>query len=767
MVAAVVTRVLADRKKSLGLLALLFLITGLSAAFGALKFSSNTFDSYNPTSNLPSFRPYETLINHLPRVLNEDVEVFYIQNVQGGSAVNSYTKSLCADLNTTISSAKNFDDIVFELEWYDRFVNTPLDSLAPDYLSIDKSAMIFVVRLNSSAEGIDDFITLLRTTSTKLQPEVALHNHSIIATGRLITQQVADASTGKGFATSDGAGLPLIGLIFWYEVGSIRLLLIPVAALACSLLTSWFAGYLIATQTSLAIPSYEPNIILFLCLALSIDYTFFLLTRLQEQRKVSNMVQSVEVMVGQSGSIVLVSGSILVVSWLALCFFTVYGLNAVGLCSAIAIFICMVYNLALAPAMLLGFEPFFSRAGFSVLDDLPCCLRFCCKKPTEATSKKVSRYRRIALFVTKVPGSIFIPAVVYGIFIAGCVQLLNFEFSLGSSVSFGSSPEATAFASVIRQFPSGVFASPFVLVASVYLAPQPSKSTVFTEDFFSEACELMQQISAIDGVSASSSVGIMLNVSGSSVECITAAQAIDWAKATSTSNEATTFRHRLPRLLDLPINQTTVLTFAPTFNIFDTRSRDLVGSARGLIDVINQRANAKGYGFGLTHPIVTEIDAEHFTLRRFPYVLVGTLLVVFALIAVRFRAAFVPFKLCLTIVVPILFVFGLAVVVFKDGGLDWLHFAPLGKTGGISWLVPCATVFLLIGLALDYDIFLFSRVYELRRSGYSNRDSIVRAVELTGPIISGAGIIMALAFVGMIVSSNQFLNQQGFIMILG
>ena len=43
----------------------------------------------------------------------------------------------------------------------------------------------------------------------------------------------------------------------------------------------------------------------------------------------------------------------------------------------------------------------------------------------------------------------------------------------------------------------------------------------------------------------------------------------------------------------------------------------------------------------------------------------------------------------------------------------------------------------------------------------------VQAVRVTGPVISGAGVIMALAFLGMVFNTNKFLNEFGLIMISG
>ena len=90
----------------------------------------------------------------------------------------------------------------------------------------------------------------------------------------------------------------------------------------------------------------------------------------------------------------------------------------------------------------------------------------------------------------------------------------------------------------------------------------------------------------------------------------------------------------------------------------------------------------------------------------------------------------------------------------------------LGPTGCV--LLPSSTIFLLVGLALDYEIFLFARVFELRKSGTTNcdEDAIVEALGKTGSTISAAGLIMAFAFSGMLLSSNRYLNQFAFVCIV-
>eukprot|EP00750_Incisomonas_marina_P018753 INCI3136.5.p3 GENE.INCI3136.5~~INCI3136.5.p3 ORF type:complete len:252 (+),score=42.27 INCI3136.5:989-1744(+) len=198
-----------------------------------------------------------------------------------------------------------------------------------------------------------------------------------------------------------------------------------------------------------------------------------------------------------------------------------------------------------------------------------------------------------------------------------------------------------------------------------------------------------------------------------------------------------------------------------------SESKNFVSAVRNVLEDVSSQYPT--LSFELYHPIVVEIDAEAFVLGRLPIVFAVMMILIFIMIAVVYRAAFVPVKLTLTLLLPIFAIYGLASAVYQFGILDWTTATALEKdgSGGISWLLPCSTAFLLIGLALDYDIFLFSRVYELRKTKLQTVPAIVEAVRVTGPVISGAGIIMALAFLGMLFNSNKFLNEFGFIMITG
>lgn len=50
----------------------------------------------------------------------------------------------------------------------------------------------------------------------------------------------------------------------------------------------------------------------------------------------------------------------------------------------------------------------------------------------------------------------------------------------------------------------------------------------------------------------------------------------------------------------------------------------------------------------------------------------------------------------------------------------------LSKVGAVAWLPIVICFSIIVGLGLDYDVFLVSRVLEERLDGYTDRASLVR-----------------------------------------
>lgn len=170
---------------------------------------------------------------------------------------------------------------------------------------------------------------------------------------------------------------------------------------------------------------------------------------------------------------------------------------------------------------------------------------------------------------------------------------------------------------------------------------------------------------------------------------------------------------------------------------------------------------------------------------------------VFTLIAVAFRSLVVPVRAVLTISLSLVYCFGLAWVVYGRGALDGLGWAPLGRLGSITWSAPILSFPIMVGLGaprpaaptpapgarsrvvtppraraqtrvlgLDYDVFLLGRVLEYRLQGSSERESIAAGLETSGPLITAAGLIMAIAFGALLFSTSVSLNELAFLLTI-
>src|SRR5690606_2114950 len=111
-----------------------------------------------------------------------------------------------------------------------------------------------------------------------------------------------------------------------------------------------------------------------------------------------------------------------------------------------------------------------------------------------------------------------------------------------------------------------------------------------------------------------------------------------------------------------------------------------------------------------------------------PVVMIVVLLVLIALL----RAVVAPVLLMLTVIVSFAATLGISSLVFNH----------LFGFPGADPVVPLFGFVFLVALGIDYNIFLMTRVREeTKRVG--TRDGTLRALTVTGGVITSAGIVLA------------------------
>jgi RND superfamily putative drug exporter len=148
-------------------------------------------------------------------------------------------------------------------------------------------------------------------------------------------------------------------------------------------------------------------------------------------------------------------------------------------------------------------------------------------------------------------------------------------------------------------------------------------------------------------------------------------------------------------------------------------------------------------------------DASVMTQQDFAGILVLVIAGIYLVLMFVLGSVLVPARSILTIMISISWTLGLTLLLFQ-----YVVGTP------VLWLVPMVLVIVCLGLGLDYDILLVTRVREEMLNGHNDEESIVRAVDHTGGIITACGIIMATAFGTMMLSDSIMLKEFGFALAL-
>ena len=99
----------------------------------------------------------------------------------------------------------------------------------------------------------------------------------------------------------------------------------------------------------------------------------------------------------------------------------------------------------------------------------------------------------------------------------------------------------------------------------------------------------------------------------------------------------------------------------------------------------------------------------------FPIAIGVTTVLVFILVGFSFGSLLIPLRAIYSIGLTLAFVYGTAVWVYQDGALNFLHFSGLHDNTALSWFSPILSFSVVVGLGLDYDVFLLSRIQEFRK----------------------------------------------------
>ncbi|MGW5920608.1 MMPL family transporter [Nocardia fluminea] len=206
-------------------------------------------------------------------------------------------------------------------------------------------------------------------------------------------------------------------------------------------------------------------------------------------------------------------------------------------------------------------------------------------------------------------------------------------------------------------------------------------------------------------------------------------------------------------------NQGAMLNGVPKSGPNNQDTKDLVAEARGAEADLNAQF---GMEYGITGTTAIYADVDHVLLSKIlPYlaIVAGA---AFILLILVFRSILVPLTAALGFLLSMGATFGATVLIFQQG-----KFGLIEDPQPLVSFLPIMLIGLVFGLAMDYQVFLVTRMREEFVHGKSPKDAMVAGYHHGARVVTSAAIIMISVFGSFILETDVTAKSFGFALAAG
>jgi len=583
-------------------------------------------------------------------------------------------------------------DAVAKLEQLEKVsgVSSPFSELAPTGLSDNGQAALLTIQIQAELSDVP-----AATEQGIIDQASALQGE--LPSGSQVSYGGNVFSTSiPGFSATEAVGVVVAFIVLLITLGSLVAagmpLLIAILGVGISVAGIYF------TTAFIDMTSTTPMLALMLGLAVGIDYTLFIVSRHQEQLRSGVPIdESIARATATSGSAVVFAGLTVIIALFGLSVAGIPFLSALGIAAAAAVAIAVVIAITLTPAVLALAGPRIlskrQRAKLGLANEAPAeTVSADPPRPAALVRTRAERfYGRWVKAVTAKP-LVTILVVLVGLG-AAALPAMDLRLALpGAETLPPNDPARVTYELTGKYFGEGAN-GPLLLTGTIITSTDP----------LGLMSELADEVRKIPGVAE--------------VPLATPNQGAD----------------------------TGIIQVIPEGGPQDESTAQLVADLRAHHDEWEQKY---GVSLAVTGFTAVAIDVSQLlfeALLPFGVLVVGLSLILLAMV---FRSVWVPLKATLGYLLSVGAAFGAVVAVFQWGWFaDPLHVYHLGP---VLSFMPIILMGVLFGLAMDYEVFLVSRIREEVVHGADPTTAIHRGFIGSGPVVTAAAIIMFSVFAAFV-----------------
>jgi RND superfamily putative drug exporter len=208
--------------------------------------------------------------------------------------------------------------------------------------------------------------------------------------------------------------------------------------------------------------------------------------------------------------------------------------------------------------------------------------------------------------------------------------------------------------------------------------------------------------------------------------------------------------------------EVTIAMVTPRSGPATDETEDLVATIRDKAEQVKAETGVDVYVTGQT---AINIDTSDRLAEKLPLYLIVVVGLAFILLMVIFRSILVPTKAAIGFLLSIAASMGVVTWIFQDGHLNGVF--DVAKTGPIVSFLPVLLIGILFGLAMDYEVFLMSRVRERFVRSRDPKESIVTGYRHSGRVVVAAALIMISVFGSYVLDIDPVVKAIGLSLAVG
>jgi RND superfamily putative drug exporter len=186
-----------------------------------------------------------------------------------------------------------------------------------------------------------------------------------------------------------------------------------------------------------------------------------------------------------------------------------------------------------------------------------------------------------------------------------------------------------------------------------------------------------------------------------------------------------------------------------------------VDAADGIPLVAEIRADRPDFPAWVTGTDARTLDLSQALLRGVPLAVLIIALGTFVLLFLMTGSVVIPIKALIASALSLGASIGVLVWGFEQGNFAGVMGFNAADVHGVDVLVLVLTFAFGFGLAMDYELFILSRVKELKDAGVSDEEAIALGLQRSGRIISSAALIIIVVFAGFATGDLMVIKQLG------